>query len=93
MGTSRWVMMLRLLLVHELDRLLHGDDVAARSCVDVVEQGGQGGRLAGAGRTGDEDQAGAHLAELFDDRGTPSCSRVAILVGMIRKTAAVAAIA
>jgi hypothetical protein len=53
-------------------------------------QGGEGGRLAGAGRAGDEDEAAAHLAELLDDLGHAELSRVAILVGMRRKTAAIA---
>ena len=40
-GTSRWVMMLRLLLCDELDRLLDGDDVPGIVDVDVVHHARQ----------------------------------------------------
>jgi hypothetical protein len=43
--------------VEELDGVLHGEDVHRLGLVDVVDDRGQGGRLARAGRAGDEDQA------------------------------------
>jgi len=52
--------------VNELDRLFHGDDVAAEIRIDVVEQGGKRRRFSGTGRTGYEHEAGADVAELFD---------------------------
>ena len=54
--------------VHEFDRFLDGDDVTAEVGIDVIEQGGERGGLAGAGGAGDEDEAAAHVAEFFDDR-------------------------
>ena len=61
-------MMLRLVLVHELDRLLDRDDVPGEVGVDVVDQRRQRRGLAGAGRAGDEDEAAAHVAEFLDHR-------------------------
>ena len=52
-----------LALVHELDGVLEGDDVAALGLVDVVDHGGQGGGLAAARGAGDEHEALGHLAE------------------------------
>ena len=42
--------------MHELDRILQRDDVHRLRFVDLVEDRGQGGRLAAAGRAGDEDE-------------------------------------
>ncbi len=54
--------------VHELDRVLQGDDVRLLVAVDVVDHRGQGGRLAAAGGAGDEDEPLGDLAEALDDR-------------------------
>ena len=43
--------------VDVLDRVLDGDDVDRPFAIDPVDHGGQGGRLAGAGRAGHQDQA------------------------------------
>ena len=55
--------------VDEFDRFLDGDDVPGEVDVDVVEQCGERGGFSGAGGTGDEDKAGAHVAEFLDDEG------------------------
>ena len=55
--------------VNEFDGFFDGDDVAAEVGIDVVEEGGEGGGLAGAGGAGDEDEAGAEVAEFLDDGG------------------------
>jgi hypothetical protein len=74
-------------VVNELDRFLDGDDVAAEVGIDVIEQGGEGGGLAGAGGAGDEDETAAEVAEFFDDGGNAELLERGDLVGMIRKTA------
>ena len=51
----------------ELNGLLNGNDVSAKVGVDVIEKGGQCGGLAGAGGAGDQDEAAAQVAKLFDD--------------------------
>jgi hypothetical protein len=58
-----------LVAVHELDRILDRDDVAGPVPVDVVDQGGERGRLPRAGRPGDEDEPLGELAELQDVLG------------------------
>ena len=60
-------MMELLVAVDELDGFLDRDDVAVEVDVDVVEQRGERGGLAGAGGAGDEHEAGAHVAEFLDD--------------------------
>ena len=54
-----------LVAVQVLDRVLDRDDVARRS-VDVVDHGGERGRLAGPGGAGDEDDAAGLVGELAD---------------------------
>ena len=54
--------------VHELDRILDGEDVALVGLVDVVDHRRQRGRLAGAGRAGDQHQPLLLVAELLQDR-------------------------
>ena len=57
-------------LVDELDRVFERDDVVSLRAVDLVEHGGERGRLARAGRAGDEHQARFPLAaDLLEDRG------------------------
>ena len=55
-------------MVHELDRLLDRDDVPREVRVDVIDQSGQRSRLARAGRTCDEDEPAAQVAEFLNDR-------------------------
>src|SRR5581483_6360606 len=54
--------------VDELDGVLEGDDVGGALAVDQVDEGGQGGRLAGARRAGDEDEAAGLPGQAGDDR-------------------------
>jgi hypothetical protein len=54
-------------LVHEFDRLFDGDDVPRIAAVDVIDQRGERGRFARAGRARDQDQATADVGEAFDD--------------------------
>ncbi len=56
-----------LVAVDELDGLLDGDDVAAEIRIDVVEQRRERRGFSRASRASDEDEAGAHVAEFFDD--------------------------
>lgn len=51
----------------ELDGFFNGDDVTIEVGVDVVEQRGKGRRFTRSCGTGDEDEAGAHVAEFFDN--------------------------
>ena len=52
------------MVVQELDRVLDGEDVLVPGAVDVVEERGEGRRLAGAGRPGDEHEAARLLREV-----------------------------
>src|SRR5690606_40090484 len=54
--------------VHELDRILDREDVRVLVLVDVVEHRRQGGRLARAGRPGDQDQALRLVDQFAEDR-------------------------
>ena len=54
--------------VDDLDRILQRDDVLAPSLVDVVDHRGERGRLPGAGRAGDEDEAALLVGELLHAR-------------------------
>ena len=47
-----------------LDRVLEGDDMCATMIVDIIYHRGEGRRLTAAGRTGDEDDAPALIAEI-----------------------------
>ena len=60
---SRWLTRLCLRAVDDLDRVLEGDDVAGRGAVDVVDQGGERGRLAGAGGAADQHQPVLEVGE------------------------------
>ena len=55
-----------LVLVHELQRVLDGDDVVGAGPVDVVDERAECGRLAGAGGTGHQHQALGQMAQLQD---------------------------
>jgi hypothetical protein len=52
--------------VHELDRVLEGDDMLAPAPVDQVDHRGEGRRLAAAGRPGHQHQALGKGTELRD---------------------------
>ena len=52
-----------------LDRVLGGDDLPVRP-VQLVQGGVQRGRLAGAGRTGDEEDAVGPLDDLLEAAGS-----------------------
>ena len=54
--------------VQELDRVLDREDVLVARLVDLVDQRGERGRLAGAGRAGHEHDAARLLGELAHDR-------------------------
>ena len=58
----------RLVFVHELDRILDRDDVILPVAVDVVDHPAERGRLAGAGRSGDEHQPLVQPAKI-ENRG------------------------
>ena len=57
-----------LVAVQELDRVLDGEDVLVAGLVDLVDQRGERGRLAGARRAGHEDDPARLLGELAHDR-------------------------
>ena len=56
-----------LVLVEDLDRVLDGHDVPAYGVVDVVDHRRQSGRLARAGRAGDEHEAARLQGDPLDD--------------------------
>jgi hypothetical protein len=55
--------------LEELDRVLDRDDVELLFAVDLVEHGRERRRLAGTGRSRDENQASRLLAKGLHDRG------------------------
>ncbi len=55
------------ILMDELHRVLHRDDLAPALAIDHVQQAVERGRLAGAGRAGDQDQPAALLHQLLHD--------------------------
>ena len=57
-------------LVHEFDRILDCEDVPVVVFVDVVDDRRQRGRLAGAGRSGDQHHATRELGDVLEDRRT-----------------------
>ena len=57
-----------LVRVEELDRVLDREDVLLALGVDQVDHRGEGGRLARAGRPGDEDEAARLAGELLEHR-------------------------
>ena len=57
-----------LVLVHELDRIFDRDDVARVLAVDQVDDRGERGRLAAAGRAGDQHHARLEIGEAVHDR-------------------------
>lgn len=54
-----------LVTVHDLDRILDGDDVARLGAVDGIDEGRQRRRLARRGRPADEHQTGAQPQEVL----------------------------
>src|SRR5207248_1052578 len=54
-------------IVHELDRILDGDDVVGAIVVAVIDHGGQRGGLARAGRTGHQHQSPRQHAQVAED--------------------------
>jgi hypothetical protein len=52
--------------VHELDRVLDGDDVVGTVVVAVVDHAGEGSRLAGAGGAGDQHQSARQHAQVAE---------------------------
>jgi hypothetical protein len=52
-----------------LDGVLDGDDVLGVTLVDPLQAGGEGGRLAGAGWPGDEDESSAALEPGLEEFG------------------------
>jgi hypothetical protein len=67
MPTSRWLMRHFFDAVHELDRILDGQDVALEALVDVVDHRRQRRRLARSGRSGDQHQALLAVADVLED--------------------------
>src|SRR6266850_1510009 len=58
-------------LVHELDRVLDGEDMALLVVVDLVDHGGERRGLARARGTGHEDDAAPLIDDLGEDLGCP----------------------
>ena len=52
--------------VNVLDGVFQGDDVLGLGVVDLIQQAGQGGGLAGAGFAGDQDDALVEIGEVLD---------------------------
>ena len=73
-----------LVVVHELDWILDGDDVVVPVAVHVVEQGGERGRLARAGGAGDEHEPLREEAQVEDRLREAHVLRRADLGGMRR---------
>ncbi len=55
-----------LVLVHDLDRVLDGDDVALSSAVDVIDHRRKRGRFARAGGAGHQNQAARFIGKVAD---------------------------
>ena len=53
--------------VDELDRVFDGEDVPALGCVLVVDHRGKRGRLAGAGRPGDQHHAPRGVGDILEN--------------------------
>src|SRR5208283_2499249 len=60
-------------VVEELDRIFDRDHVLFTLGVDLVEHGRQSGGFAGAGRSGNENQAARLVAHVLDDGGQTQC--------------------
>jgi len=54
-------------LVHELDRVLDGEDVVGTVVIAMVDHAGQRGRLARAGGAGDQHQPARQHAQVAED--------------------------
>ena len=68
--------------MHELDRILDGENVAFFARVDVVDHGRERGGFARAGFAGDQDQAAVDLAQIASrPRGSLSSAAVLCLRG------------
>ena len=94
MPTSRWLMIERLSVVQELDRVLDRDDVLGVGLVDVVDHRGERRRLARAGRAGDQDDPALLLGQLADrPAAAPSSSTVGSSAGSRGRRARRAALA
>ena len=73
--------------VQELDRVLDRDDVLVHRPVDVVDHRRERGRLARAGRAGEQDDPALLLGELRDrPAGRPSSSTDLMSTGIARRT-------
>src|SRR5205807_10134393 len=59
------------LRMYILDRIFQGDDVNGLRFVDLVQNGGQRGRLAAAGRARDQNEAGFFLSDLVKNFRQP----------------------
>ena len=70
-----------LVAVHELDRVLDGDDVALAGLVDDVDERGERGGLARAGGAGDQHQAAGQVGQRLDDGRQAELVEVDHLVG------------
>ena len=57
-----------LVRVQELDRILDGEDVLGARLVDQIDDGGERGRLARAGRAGDQHDAGLQRGDIGERR-------------------------
>ena len=57
--------------VHELDRVFDGQDVVVALAVDLVDHGGERGRLARSGWSGHQHQAARLVAQFADHRSQP----------------------
>ena len=56
-------------VVHELDRILDGDDVIGAVVVAVIDHAGERRRLARAGRPGDQHESARQHAQVAEDLG------------------------
>src|SRR5208282_5040214 len=52
--------------VQKFDGVFDGDDVLGARRIDAVDHGGEGGRFARAGHSGDQHQTARHVANLLD---------------------------
>src|SRR3989304_9874395 len=56
-----------LVSVHELNRILDGDDPSGRMLIEMLDTRGQGGGFSTAGRTGDQNQPAAGEGQRLAD--------------------------
>ncbi len=55
--------------VHEFDGIFNGEKVTFPGVVNVIDHGGQGGRLSATGRTGYQNESLFMFAEFLEDGG------------------------